>query len=325
MEKHISRRSFLAGASLSPILANSLLSQDTSLPLPEDEHEELLEDQDFLDIPDNVAEHMPMGKIGNLEVSRLIAGGNLISGIAHSRDLLYVDDLMKNYFTEQKILYTLKLYEQAGINTAILRLDDRTLKIINRYWKEYNGKIQWIAQIKPKKSNLFEDADIAIDNGAVGVYIQGQIGDDFVKKGDTKLLGKIVDHIREKGIVGGIGAHSIDVILACENEKIYPDFYMKTFHSLDYWSAKAETYHDNKWDLDPDKTRDVMKNVKVPWIAFKVLAAGAIHPKKGFDFAFKHGADFICVGMFDFQVIEDAKIAIQMYRRNRDRSRKWYG
>ncbi len=324
MKKYISRRRFIAGASLSPFLAKSVLAQDNFLPIVEEEGN-LLEDQDYLETVDDLPKNMPLGKLGNLEVSRLIAGGNIISGISHSRDLIYVSALMKNYFSERKILDTMKLYEQAGINTAILRLDDLTLKIINRYWKEYNGKIQWIAQIKPKKSNLYEDADIAMDNGAVGVYVQGQIGDDFVRKGDTKLLGKIVDHIRDKGVVGGIGAHSIDVIIACEKENIIPDFYMKTFHSLDYWSAKADTYHDNKWDLDPDRTREVMKDVKVPWIAFKVLAAGAIHPKKGFDFAFKNGADFICVGMFDFQVKEDATIAIKMYNRNKDRPRKWYG
>ncbi len=139
-----------------------------------------------------------------------------------------------------------------------------------------------IAQIKPEKANLTnfcKDVDISIDNGAVGVYIQGQAGDSFVQKGDTKLLGKIIDYARDKGIIAGIGAHSIDVIIACEKEHIVPDFYMKTFHSLSYWSAKADEFHDNKWDLDPEKTKEVMKTVKVPWFAFKVLAAGAIHPK----------------------------------------------
>jgi hypothetical protein len=33
---------------------------------------------------------MPMGRIGKLTVSRLVSGGNLISGWAHSRDLHYV-------------------------------------------------------------------------------------------------------------------------------------------------------------------------------------------------------------------------------------------
>ena len=39
------------------------------------------------------------------------------------------------------------------------------------------------------------------------------------------------------------------------------------------------------------------------------MAAGAIHPREAFKFAFEGGADFVCAGMFDFQVIEDAIIA----------------
>jgi hypothetical protein len=41
-----------------------------------------------------------------------------------------------------------------------------------------------------------------------------------------------------------------------------------------------------------------------------VLGAGAIHPNAGFRYAFQNGADFVCVGMFDFQVVEDVQIAL---------------
>ena len=44
---------------------------------------------------------MPMGRIKNLKISRLISGGNLISGWSHSRDLIYVHNLMDNYNTEK--------------------------------------------------------------------------------------------------------------------------------------------------------------------------------------------------------------------------------
>jgi hypothetical protein len=52
-----------------------------------------------------------------------------------------------------------------------------------------------------------------------------------------------------------------------------------------------------------------MFNVRQPWIAFKVLAAGAIPPARGFRYAFESGADFILVGMFDWQIAEDVKLA----------------
>jgi uncharacterized membrane protein YphA (DoxX/SURF4 family) len=49
---------------------------------------------------------VPMGRIGQLELSRMILGGNLIGGWAHARDLIYVDKLVKSYHSKEKIFET---------------------------------------------------------------------------------------------------------------------------------------------------------------------------------------------------------------------------
>src|SRR3974377_783135 len=59
---------------------------------------------------------LPTGKLGKLRVSRLISGGNLISGWAHSRDLQYLPSLMRAYNTEEKVIDTLPLLEEHGIH-----------------------------------------------------------------------------------------------------------------------------------------------------------------------------------------------------------------
>ena len=56
----------------------------------------------------------------------------------------------------------------------------------------------------------------------------------------------------------------------------------------------------------------------------KVLAAGAINPKEGFKYAFDNGADFICVGMYDFQIVEDVNIALDSLSKV-NRIRPWRG
>ena len=266
---------------------------------------------------------LPKGKIGNVEISRLICGGNLISTFAHSRDLIYVSSLLKQYFTDEKVMETFKLAETHGINTAILRLDERTLHILDLYWNQHGGKLQWIAQIKPTMSDLFTDADRAIDAGACGVYVQGETGDRFVEAGKEELLGKVVEHIKKRGVIGGIGAHSIEVPIACEKIGIDTDFYMKTFNAKKYWSAGPMPRKDSVWEETPEQTIEFFKTVKKPWIGFKVLGAGAIHPKEGFAYAFENGADFICVGMFDFQIKEDVEIAKTTLSWIFDRERPW--
>ena len=57
---------------------------------------------------------LPKGKIGKLEVSRLILGGNLLTHYTHSRDLKYVYSLAAHYNTDEKIMETLAKAEAAG-------------------------------------------------------------------------------------------------------------------------------------------------------------------------------------------------------------------
>jgi hypothetical protein len=248
--------------------------------------------------------------------------------------LEYVSSLLRHYFTDEKIFETWQICEECGINTSILRLDDTVIRLVNKYWDERGGKLQWIAQVKPKKTDLQNfktDIKMAIDNGAVGAYIQGGVGDSVVKSGRVEILGEAVEFIKENKVIAGIGAHSLEVPIACEKAGLDTDFYMKTLHKDDYWSATpkedrpefALPPHDNMWCTAPEETIEFMKKVNKPWIAFKVLAAGAIDPSDGFKYAFDNGADFICVGMFDFQVREDVIVAKDVLSGKISRQRPW--
>jgi hypothetical protein len=269
------------------------------------------------------AKAFPSGRIGKLNISRLICGGNLISGFAHSRDLIYVSGLLRHYFTDEKVFETLALCEAQGVNTCILRVDDDTLRILTNYRKERGSRIQWIAQVQVTEADLTSGPQRAIDHGAVGAFVHGGIGDDFVQRGRVELLGKVLDYIRRQGVVAGLAGHSIEVPKASEKAGLMPDFYMKTFNSKRYWSAGPLPRHDSVWEETPQETAAFMAELDRPWIAYKVLGAGAIHPREGFAYAFQKGADFVCVGMFDFQVAENAQFAASAVEASRVRDRPW--
>jgi hypothetical protein len=274
---------------------------------------------------------MPAGKIGKLTVSRLISGGNLISGWAHSRDLHYVPSLMRAYNTDEKVLDTLQLLEEHGVNTIIADPRKKPMDVFARYWKERGGKIQWIAEGHPDVADWKTNIRQSVDFGAAAVYVQGVIGDKWLKSGQLDLLGKCVEFVKSLGVPGGIGAHKLEVIMKSEQNRYNPDFYVKTLHHTNYWSSRrpdqvsdvVENNADNYWDLEPQKTIAFMQQVEKPWIAFKILAAGAIRPESGFRYAFENGADFVCVGMFDFQVGPNATLAKTLLQQTRNREREW--
>jgi hypothetical protein len=275
---------------------------------------------------------VPLGRIGKVQISRLICGGNLISGYAHSRDLIYVSKLLLHYFTDDKIMETWSLCEQQGINTMVAFPGDPHAVEVYRKYRDRGGHMQYLAQINPTKEDLKTAVKQAVDAGAVGAFLVGNLGDLWTREGATGRIGELVKNIKDRGLIAGVAGHELRTTRAVEQAGVAPDFYVKTLHHTNYWSKRRpeqdkeviDNYSvDNYWCLDPEATIGFMSEVQRPWIAYKVLAAGAIHPKAGFRHAFENGADFVLAGMFDFQVAENAAIACDLLAGKLERERAW--
>jgi len=284
---------------------------------------------------------LPKGRIGNHEISRLVLGGNLIGGWAHARDLRYASELFKAYNTTEKIFETLMLAEEAGINTMNIGFPSNP--VLKKYKDITGSKIQVISQVAPDLENndYFVNINTAIEHGVDIIQIQGNWTDVCVRDGKIDVIAKMMDYIRDQGFTAGLGAHSVDAHIACEEAGIIPDYYMKTMHHDNYWSAHPKEnrelfevmngrnpehhrYHDNLWCSYPERTVEFIGRQNLPVMGFKVLAAGAIKAREGFEWAFRNGADFICVGMFDFQVVKDVNMVIDILRNLQGRKRDWF-
>jgi len=259
---------------------------------------------------------VPLAKIGDLTISRMILGGNLIGGYAHSRDLIYVSDLIKAYHTEAKCVETFVIAEECGINAFLG--DWNQGKMMENYWKWTDGRMQLISQC----TDDLEVVKRTIDCGSVAVYPQGETCDRLVANGDFDKIEKIVTLIKDAKLPFGLGAHRVETLQAILDKGITPDFWMKTYHPLTYWSAHAATEHDNIYCRKPDATREFFASRPEPWIAFKTLAAGAVGPREGFKFSLDGGADFLCVGMYDFQIVDDVNIYTDIVANPLNRSRR---
>lgn len=276
---------------------------------------------------------MPAGKIADVEFSRLMLGGNLIGGYAHSRDLPYVATLMRRYNTDAKIRETLELAEAQGINainTWVMQ-DNSTLFA---HWK-HGGKMKWISQVRLDSGGGYSQIQQAIDQGATAVHLTGDTAESLLAQGRFEKVGEAIQMIKAQKRVAGVAAHDLRVIMECEKLKLDADFVVKTLHTHDYYTAPraGETEpigpHDNSWCDNPQAVVDFMAQVRKPWIAFKILAAGAIPPRTAFPYAFNSGADFILVGMFDWQVAENARLVRRLVgagrRPDAQRTRQWFG
>jgi len=261
----------------------------------------------------------PMEKatIKGLDFSKVIMGGNLIGGWAHARDLLYADDLVKAYHTRDKIIATFKMGEACGINAYLGHHSH--IGIMTDYWENADSTMRYIADCSSLDGALH-----CLDGGASAAYIQGGTNDVLVKEGKFDVIAAFVERLRKEKAIVGLGGHYLKTIQACVEKGIEPDFWMKTIHHHRYWSHMPDKpEHDNVYCREPEETKAFMATLQQPWIGFKVLAAGALRPADGFRFALESGADFLCVGMYDFQIVDDVNIYMDILGSGIRRERPW--
>jgi hypothetical protein len=279
---------------------------------------------------------MPYATIGKVKMSRLMLGGNLVSGYMHCRDLKYVNSLFRAYVTEQKMMETMALAEKCGINTVF----ESGADFVRKYNEKYGGHMQILPHIEVTKdqseTELKDHIKKQVDTGAVALYVWGVAGDTLMATGHPDKIGRAVELAKLQGLPVGVGSHSLLVPMECEKRKFPCDFYVKTLHSDNYpsatpkelrkefiWITGGKGWYDNMWCINPEETIAFMKTVAKPWIAFKVLAAGAFTPQDGFNHAFKNGADLIAVGMFDFQIQANCAMMPGVVRAHEKRERPW--
>jgi hypothetical protein len=207
---------------------------------------------------------LPKGKIKDKVFSKMILGGNLLSGWAHSRDLIYVSSLVRAYHTKQKIFETFQDQNSVVLIPFFrIQLSDRLS--MNTGTKGY-GKMQFIADCAGLNydgtgtptlqaiQRVYRHCKKAIDDGATACYIQGETADHYIQHNRIDEIVGAMNLVRDAGLPVGIGAHRIETIMRCVELGLETDFWMKTLHHHNYWSAKHPEWHDNMYCFKPAET-----------------------------------------------------------------------
>jgi hypothetical protein len=249
---------------------------------------------------------LPMAKLGDLEISRLIIGGNPFSWGS------YFSEARKRwaqaYLTDDKIVEMLEKCEEEGVNAFVGRGDDHIFGVLDQFESRNGRRINWIAQTAPERGP-HETKDLRTLNTPHNVREIGPRRPHaiFIHGGVTGALmdleRRMIDHVqgwlelmRGYGALAGVCSHNHEAIDICEERGYNPDFYMITLNPLRYSCVG-----------DPDRISRSIKGTKKPVLAFKIMAMGRIPPDEAIQLTLSciKDTDFMVMGMTIPEEVEE--------------------
>ena len=238
-------------------------------------------------------------KIGKLDVSRFIIGGNPFSGFSHQTSEKDIE--MIQYYTTARIKDNLRCAEKLGINTHIGRGDRHSSRVLREYWEE-GGTIQWIAQTCPEYKSLIRSFEDIRAGGANACYVHGGYMDFLLANSKTDEVQDFLNAVRDAGLPAGIAGHNPEVFEWAE-ENLDVDFYLCSYYNPTHRDKDAEHISGIVEWFRP-KDRDIMvsliQRLSRPVIHYKVLAAGRNNPEEAFGFVARNlrPQDAVGVGVY---------------------------
>jgi hypothetical protein len=282
-------------------------------------------------------ELLPTIKLGPHRVSRLIVGSNPIYGYSHFNYIL--DRLMREYFTDERIVKLMLDCERHGINTwqASFHYD------MKRQFPKIRGagcNIQFIClaaswHYDQKMGRTPEEildgtikcAEAAMEFKPIGIAFHGGATDILYRAGKIDLIKTYIDRVHEMGTLAGISTHNPRILETLQEKGFGNDFYMA---GLQYLSRHPEEWMkeigahplDEGWiDSDPPRMAAAVRKVDKPTLVYKVLAAGRkcrseAQKRKAIAWAYKNikPIDATIIGLFprfSDQVTETAQMVRQ--------------
>lgn len=248
---------------------------------------------------------LPQVRLGPHSISRLICGANTFNGGSHLST--FVNHQMREYFTPEQILKSLRRCEEVGINCW--QSGGGNLELYRRHVDE-GGKMHFIA-IEAQGSTPLEKLAQA---GCIAVAHHGEVTDRLFKTGQFDKIEDYLKQVRDAGLLVGVSTHMPDVVDAVESKGWDVDYYMTCVYERHRSAEELEKLLGHVpipvgevyLTSDPPRMFRAIRNTKRPCLAFKILAAGRLSDRPQWvERAFRETyqsikpTDAAIVGMYD--------------------------
>jgi len=251
---------------------------------------------------------LPAVKFGKFEITRLIIGSNPFYGYSHFNHTL--DQLMLDWYTQDRKMEVLRACERHGINTWQMHYNDQPVEDFKRYRAE-GGKMQLVlladfALMKDLRL-LPEVAKL----GPMGIGHHGGRTDERFRNGEKGKIKDFLKAVRDTGVMAGLSTHNPAVIDTAEGEGWDVDYYQCCLYRVSRTAEEARAEFgeapigETFMEKDPERMCRMVRQVKKPCLAFKLFGAGRMSNspeavERAFRFALGNikPTDAVIVGMY---------------------------
>ena len=254
------------------------------------------------------ASPLPTVSLGEHRITRLIAGSNPISGFSYlGRDM---DQQMRQYFNTANTLEFLQRCHREDINTHQFSLASKAEEAYDKL-PESGTKLRLIGLLSDRN----EIKLVARRLSPIAVAHHGGVTDRLLREGRFGVVHDFVKAAKDQGLLAGVSAHNPDCIKRAADEGWEVDFFMACLY---YITRPKDQPTPSSGDLldgpdvgyrfykgDPPVMCQVIRQVKQPCLAFKILGAGRLCATKqavreAFRYAFENikPTDAVIVGVY---------------------------
>ncbi len=251
---------------------------------------------------------LPTVKFGKFEITRLIIGSNPFYGYSHFNRIY--DQLMREWYTQDRKMEVLHACERHGINTWQLHYNDQPIEDFKRYRAE-GGKMHLVLladfELMKNPKLLPEVAKL----GPMGIGHHGGRTDDRFRNGEKDKIKDFLKAVRDSGVMVGLSTHNPAVIDTAEGENWDVDYYQTCLYRVSRTAEEARAEYGEApineiyMEKDPERMCRMIRQTKKPCLAFKLFGAGrTINSPEEIEHAFRFAftnikpTDPVIVGMY---------------------------